>query len=84
MLHIFYFFNFFTFCRAFGKVSLLNGSTFTNFDHNYEASNVLYHEMSLLFHQRMIFSNLMLVSVKKNNNFGVFYVTLKKKKKSTC
>ena len=60
---------FFTFCRAFGKVSIFNGSTFTNFDYNYWASNLLYHEMSLLSHQRMIFSYLMLVSVKRNNIF---------------
>ena len=63
---------------AFEKVSILNSFTFTNFDHKYWALNLLYHEMSLLFHQRMIFSFLMLVSVKKNNNFCVFRVTLKK------
>ena len=76
-IFFFFFFFFFPFHFAFEKVSIFNGSNLTNFDHNYCALNLLYHEMSLLFHQRMILSYLMLVSVKKNNNLCVFYVTLK-------
>ena len=68
VLHIFYFFNFFiffTFCCALGKVSIFNVSTFTNFDHNSQALNLLYHEMSLLFHQYFTFCDQMQLTVKK-------------------
>ena len=69
MCYNFFFFFFFSFFSHFAvlleKVSLFNGSTFTNFDHNSEALNILYHEMSLLFHQYFTFCDQMPWTVKK-------------------
>ena len=59
------FFRFFTFRCAFEKFSIVNNYTFKNFDHNYLGLNIVYHRMSLLFHQKFTFSDLMLCTVKR-------------------
>ena len=62
MCYIFCVFSFFFILHlTFDKFSIFSSPIFTNFDHNYQASNVLYHEM---FHQKIFFSDLMQYKVK--------------------